>query len=354
MADEIGLKELRDTLDSIDDEVLALLNKRMETVHKVGELKAKSGGAIYRPEREKAIIQRLEKISKKQNGKLNKLAIEAIFLEIFAVSRNLELPEKVAFLGPFGTYTHQMAESRFGGTSEYVALNSIAGVFQEVSSKRAKFGVIPIENSSSGIVNDTLMALNKYNLKIVSSVSMSIHNTFSTNCKNISEIKKIYSKDVVFGQCREFLSEHKLDNVELVPVESTAKAVQIALKEPNSSAISSHIAAKLYGLPVVFENIEDNGDNHTEFIVVSDFDNQPSGNDNTAILAKLSKQSGSLVKFLNNFYEANINLTKIESHIIKKELIFYIEFNGHQNDTNIKPILDKHKNSIKILGSYLV
>jgi chorismate mutase/prephenate dehydratase len=353
MSDETGLKVLRDTLDSIDNQLLELLNRRMETVHKVGELKATSGGAIYRPEREQAIIDRLTNISKKVNGKLNRQAIEAIFLEVFAVSRNLELPEKVAFLGPLGTYTHQMAESRFGGTSEYVAMNSINGVFQEVSSKRAKYGVIPIQNSSSGVVNDTLMALNKYDLKIISNTNMSIHTTFSTNCKNISDIDKIYSKDVVFGQCREFLSEHNLDNIELVPVESTAKAVQMALKDDKSAAISSHIAAKMYGLPIIFDNIEDDNSNNTEFIIISDFDNQPSGNDNTAILAKLSKQSGSLVKFLDDFYKADINLTKIESHIIKQDLTFYIEFNGHKDDKNVKPILQKHNEQIKVLGSYI-
>jgi len=350
-AKELGI--LRDNLDKIDNELLKLLNDRMEIVHKVGVVKSKSGGAIYRPEREKEIISRLDALSKEQNGKLNKQAIEAIFLEIFAVSRNLELPEKVAFLGPLGTYTHQMAESRFGGTSEYVAMNSINGVFNEVASKRAKFGVIPIENSSSGIVNDTLMALNKYDLKIISSSKMSIHNTFATYAKNISDIKKIYSKDVVFAQCRNFLSEHKLDNVELVPVESTAKAVQIALEDESSAAICSHIAAKLYGLPVIFENIEDNGDNNTEFIIISDFDNGSSGKDNTAILAKLSKESGSLVRFLKEFEVENINLTKIESHIIQNELIFFIEFNGHQKDENIAKVLNKNKENIKILGSYI-
>ncbi len=353
MSEETGLKVLRDTLDNIDNQLLELLNTRMETVHKVGELKATSGGAIYRPEREQSIIDRLTNISQKVNGKLNRQAIEAIFLEVFAVSRNLELPEKVAFLGPLGTYTHQMAESKFGGTSEYVAMNSINGVFQEVSSKRAKYGVIPIQNSSSGVVNDTLMALNKYDLKIISNTTMPIHTTFSTNCKNISDIDKIYSKDVVFGQCREFLSEHNLDNVELVPVESTAKAVQMALKDDKSAAISSHIAAKMYGLPIIFDNIEDDNSNNTEFIIISDFDNQPSGNDNTAILAKLSKQSGSLVKFLDDFYKAGINLTKIESHIIKQDLTFYIEFNGHKDDKNIQSILQKHKEQVKVLGSYV-
>ena len=353
MNNEDGLLELRNTLDNIDDELLTLLNKRMQTVHKVGVLKATSGGAIYRPEREQSIINRLTSLSKQQDGMLNKNAIEAIFLEIFAVSRNLELPEKVAFLGPLGTYTHQMAESRFGGTSEYVAMNSINGVFKEVSSKRAKFGVIPIQNSSSGAVNDTLMALNKYNLKIISHTKMSIHNTFCSNSKNISDITKIYSKDVVFGQCREFLSEHNLDNVELVPVESTAKAVQIAQKEPNSAAICSHIAATMYGLPIIFENIEDDNSNNTEFITVSDFDNLSSGNDSTSILAKLPKQSGSLVEFLEYFNKANINLTKIESHIIQQELIFYIEFEGHKNDEKLQNIFKKHQEQIKFLGSYV-
>jgi chorismate mutase/prephenate dehydratase len=353
MALEDGLLELRNTLDSIDNKLLTLLNDRMKTVQKVGEIKHKSGGSIYRPDRERAIIQRLDKLSKEQNGMLNNQAIKAIFLEIFAVSRNLELPEKVAFLGPLGTYTHQMAESRFGMTSEYVSMNSINGVFQELSSKRAKFGVIPIENSSSGIVNDTLIALNKYNLKIVSNAKMRIHNTFSTNCKKISDIKKIYSKDVVFGQCRDFLSEHNLDNIDLVPVESTAKAVQIALTEENSAAISSHVAATIYGLPIVFENIEDNNDNHTEFIIISDFENEPTKTDHTAILVKLSKQSGSLVKFLNHFNNANINLTKIESHIIQRELKFYIEFEGHKDDENVKDIFEIYKKQIKFLGSYI-
>ena len=182
---------------------------------------------------------------------------------------------------------------------------------------------------------------------------MNIHHTFSTNCKNIGDIKKIYSKDVVFAQCRSFLNEHKLDNVELVPVESTAKAVQIALKDDTSAAISSHIAATMYGLPIIFDNIEDNADNQTDFIIVSDFDNLESGSDNTAILAKLSKQSGSLVKFLQVFDSADINLTKIESHMIHNELMFFIEFNGHRNDPKVDAIFNEYKKEIKFLGSYV-
>jgi len=351
--EEKELKILRDTLDNLDNNILGLLNTRMKTVHKVGMLKAQTGGAIYRPEREKAIIDRLTILSKENKGALNKSAIEAIFLEIFAVSRNLELPEKVAFLGPLGTYTHQMAENKFGAMSEYVAMNSIKGVFSEVSAKRAKFGVIPIENSSNGMVNDTLMALNEYNLKIVSNTPMPIHHAFATNCEHIDQIKKIYSKDIVFGQCRNFISEYKLDNVELIPVNSTAKAVQIAKDEPNSAAICSHIAAKLYSFPVLFENIEDDATNNTNFIIVSNFDNGVSGNDNTAVLVKLSKEAGSLVKFLQEFNQRDINLEKIESHIIKQELIFYLEFNAHKDDAKVQEIFNIYKTEIKVLGSYV-
>ena len=159
MDKEIELNELRATLDTIDDKVLDLLNQRMETVHKVGQVKAKSGGAIYRPEREKSIIERLTKRSFESNGLLNRIAIEALFLEIFAISRNLELPENIAYLGPEGSFTHQAAESRFGAMSSYLPIGSIKGVFREVASGKARFGVIPIENSSNGIVSAPTLVL---------------------------------------------------------------------------------------------------------------------------------------------------------------------------------------------------
>ncbi|MCK4875534.1 MAG: chorismate mutase, partial [Sulfurimonas sp.] len=140
------LDDCRVAIDEIDDEILSLLNKRMNIVERVGEIKSDSGGAIYRPEREKAIIERLAEISTKSGGLLNKSAIEAIFLEVFAVSRNLELPERVAYLGPEGSFTHQAAENRFGAMSDYLSLGSIHSVFKTLEAKRAKFGVVPIEN----------------------------------------------------------------------------------------------------------------------------------------------------------------------------------------------------------------
>ncbi|MCK5111402.1 MAG: chorismate mutase [Arcobacteraceae bacterium] len=353
MNEEIELKKLRDTLDNIDDEVLKLLNKRMETVHKVGEVKAASGGAIYRPEREKAIIDRLESLSKKSNGSLNKNAIEALFLEIFAISRNLELPENIAYLGPEGSFTHQAAESRFGAMSAYLSIGSIAGVFREVANGKAKFGVVPIENSSNGIVSDTITCFNDYKLKIIAEVIVDIHHTLASTVDNVKDIKRIYSKDIAFDQCHKFLEDLGLDEIELIPVESTAKAAKLSVKEPNSAAICSHVGAKMYKLPILFENIEDKGNNRTRFLIISNFENGQSGDDKTSILVQLSNTAGALVGFLNDFDKAKINLTKIKSHIVEGISTFFIEFNAHKDDDKVNNIFKKYAKEIKFLGSYV-
>ena len=350
MSEESGLKELRDQLDSIDDQLLKLLNQRMDVVHQVGELKAQSGGAIYRPERERAIIDRLESVNE---GKLNRTAIEALFLEIFAISRNLELPENIAYLGPEGSFTHQAAEARFGAMSAYQPLASIKGVFREVKRKKAKFGVVPIENSSNGIVSDTINCLNKYDLKIIAEVIVDVHFAFATQCQKISDIKTIYSKDIAFEQCHKFLADFALDEVEHIPVESTAKAAKLALEHDNAAAICSHVGAKMYNLPIMFENIEDKDNNKTRFFIVSDFENAQSGSDKTSILAKLPNTPGALVEFLTDFDKAGINLTKIKSHIVEGNSIFFIDFAGHKDDLAVKEIFNKHEQSIKFLGSYV-
>ena len=352
------LQDCRMAIDSIDNEMLMLLNKRMKVVERVGEIKNDSGGAIYRPEREKEIIQRLTKQSLDTKGLLNQDAIAAIFLEVFAVSRNLELPERIAYLGPEGTFTHQAAESRFGAMSDYLSLGSIDSVFKTLEAGRAKFGVVPIENSKDGVVGETLDLLAKSSVKIVAELYMPIHASFATKAKKLEDVTKIYSKDKGFGQCREFLSEHGFVNVEQIPVDSTAKAAILAAEEPNSAAICSHIAAKLYGLPTMFENIEDSQDSTTRFIILSDFKNAISKDDKTSILVKLkdAREAGSLVHFLQDFDNENINLSKIESRPSRDDSVFgywfYIDFYGHIDDQAIQRVLDKHKGEVTWLGSY--
>ena len=344
------LDDLRVKIDSIDNTLLKLYNERMELVHQVGELKNTTGAPIYRPEREQSILNRL----KDQNeGRLTDGAIDALFLEMFAVARNLELPEAIAYLGPEASFTHQAAESKFGAMSTYLPIGSIQGIFRAVDKGTAKFGVIPIENSSNGIVSDTINGLDAYDLKIIAEVMIDVHLAFATLNDDITKITKIYSKDIAFGQCRKFLQDLGLDEVEHIPVESTAKAAKHALKDETAAALCPEVAAKLNNLPVRFNNVEDNSNNRTRFFIISNFENAASGNDKTSLLVRLSNTPGSLVDFLNDFEEANVNLTKIKSHIVGGESLFFIEFSGHQEDAGIKEILQQHKNEIKILGSYV-
>ncbi|NCO00938.1 MAG: prephenate dehydratase [Epsilonproteobacteria bacterium] len=352
------LEECREAIDTIDNEILKLLNQRMKVVARVGEIKHDNGTAVYRPEREKAIIQRLDERSQAENGALKKGAIEAIYLEIFAVARNLELPERIAFLGPEGSFTHQAAESRFGGMSDYLSLGSIHSVFKTLEAGRAKFGVVPIENSRDGIVGETLDLLAKSSVKIVAELYMPIHMSFVTKANKLEDITKIYSKDKGFGQCRDFLLEHGFMNVEKIPVESTATAAILAAKEPNSAAICSHIAAKLYGVPTLFDNIEDEIDNKTRFVILSNFKNAISHDDKTSILVRLKDgvEAGSLLRFLGDFNDEKINLSKIESRPSKDKsgfgYWFFMDFYGHIDEEKVQKAIDKHKDEVTWLGSY--
>ncbi len=353
------LDDCRQEIDRIDEELLDLLNERMRVVQRVGEIKHETGGAIYRPEREKAIIERLSAKSKADGGLLNQAAIEALYLEIFAVSRNLELPERIAYLGPEGSFTHQAAESRFGAMSDYLSVGSIHSVFKTVESGRAKFGVVPIENSRDGIVGETLDLLAKSPIKIVAELYMPIHMAFATKAEHFKDIKRIYSKDKGFGQCRDFLQTHELLHIEQIPVESTAKAAILAAEDPQAAAICSHIAAKLYSVPTMFENIEDVHDNTTRFFILSDFRNAQSGDDKTSLFVRLkdADKAGALVNFLSDFDRAKINMSKIESRPAHDEsgfaYWFFMDIYGHIDDENIQEVVAAHQDEITCLGSYV-
>jgi len=353
--EQVALNNLRDEIDSIDNTLLELINKRMDVVRRVGELKKAHKTVIYRPEREKNIIDRL---SDQNDGLLNKAAIEAIFLEIFAISRNLELPEKIAYLGPQTSFTHQAAESRFGAMSEYLPISSITKVFETVDTGRARYGVVPIENNQEGIVSETIDLLAKFDLSIVAEIAMPIHFAFGSKHNSIKEIKRIYSRDIAFLQCKNFISESFGDNVELIPVNSTSRAVKLAMEEDAAAALCPKIAAKQSRLPILFENVEDSEDNFTRFLIIAkDFVNQQSGNDKTTILAQVSNEPGALAALLQSFYDAGINLSKIESRPAKQgknfTYQFFIDFDGHFGDQNVKDVFAMYPETIKCLGSYV-
>ena len=351
---ERELNDLRKNIDKIDNEILTLLNKRMQIVKKVGEVKNNADTPIYRPEREKEIIDRLTKLSKRQNGILTKDEIEAVFLEIFAISRSLERKERIAFLGPIGTYTHQAAESRFGANARYLPLLNIEAVFKAVSNKEAKYGVVPVENNTEGIVGITLDSLKKYGVKIVAEICMDIHHSFASIQDDVTKIKRIYSHPQGYNQCLNFLETHNLLDIEFIPTQSTAKAAELASKDELSGAICSKIAAKINNLPLLFEKIEDNMANRTRFIIISDFKTNISGHDKTSVIAKTSHKSGALFELLKNFKQKDINLLKIESRPNKDDTFntwFYIDFEGHIDNENIKELVEKEK--MIWLGSYL-
>ncbi|MDD3462153.1 MAG: prephenate dehydratase [Sulfurospirillaceae bacterium] len=349
------LEVYRKEIDAIDDEILKLLNQRMEIVRNVGILKQTSRTAIYRPEREKQILDRLKSVN---IGLLKPSAIDAIFLEVFAVSRTLEFPEKIAYMGPEGSYTHQVAESRFGAMGNYIGVNSIEAVFHVLQNKEAKYGVVPIENNTEGAVGTTLDCLGKFDSKIVAEIYMDIHHSFATACEDIKDVQVIYSHPQGYNQCRRFLEEHFLLGVEFIPTKSTAEAAKKAHENPKSAAICSHIAAKLYNVPVLFETIEDNLANRTRFIILSDFKNTKGLKNKTSILAKTANKPGGLVEFLQTFQAQNVNLTKIESRPTKErgfQTVFYMDFEGHIDDENVQKVLEENKEryDIKWLGSYI-
>ncbi|MFH6983294.1 prephenate dehydratase [Marinoscillum luteum] len=349
------LEEFRKEIDQLDDELIKLLNKRMDIVQEVGKLKRSDKSAIYRPEREKAIIDRLTANSQ---GILNRAAIEAIFFEIFAVSRNYELPERIAYLGPEGSFTHQAAESRYGAMSDYIPLDSITSVFESVKTSRARFGVVPIENNQEGTVQETIDLLAQHKLSIAAEIVLPIHFAFASKEENLENIKTVYSRDIAFRQCKNFLNDYFKHPVKLVPVSSTSRACQIAGGEDGAAAICAPIAARQYTLPILYSNIQDSADNQTRFLIISqNFVNQVSGQDKTSVIANLPDEPGSLVRFLQNFQNAGINLCKVESRPAKEgttfKYVFFVEFEGHFNEPKVQNTIQPYKNNITWLGSYV-
>ncbi|MGB3467209.1 MAG: prephenate dehydratase [Cyclobacteriaceae bacterium] len=351
----IDLTKLRKKIDDIDEDLLELFNRRMQIVKEIGTLKRDSSTVIYRPEREKEIVDRLCALNK---GILSEKAIEAIYMELFAVSRNIELPERIAYLGPEGSFTHQAAESRYGAIGNYQPLSTIKGVIQAVETERVKYGVVPVENNQEGTVQETIDLLGTTEVTIVAEIVQPISFAFGSASDQLSDIKKIYSKDIAFRQCKQFLDDYFGDQVELIPVSSTSFASKKALEDKSSAAICSAIAARQYGLPILYENIEDSADNHTRFLILSrNFTNPPTGNDKTSVLITLSHTPGSLASFLQRFHQSGINLSKVESRPAKQgsgfDYVFYIDFDGHLEDKLVQDTIEPYKNQIRWLGSYL-
>jgi chorismate mutase / prephenate dehydratase len=349
----MALQKLRKQIDSTDKQIVELLNKRARIIVNIGARKSKTGTAVYCPERERQV---LEKIAQANNGPLNTTALESIYREIMSSSLSLEKKLTIAYLGPEATFTHQAALKRFGSQVSYISCSSIADVFNEVEKGTADYGVVPIENSIEGAVNHTLDMFVDSDLKICAQVILDIsHNLLARNTR--TKISTIYSKGEVFGQCRAWL-QMNLPQADHVEVSSTAKAARIASQQRGAACIASLLAAKLYGLQIIARSIEDSPHNRTRFFVIGTNDTAPTGNDKTSLLFSIKDKVGALHEMLVPFKRYKVNLSKIESRPSKKrawDYYFFVDIEGHQHSTRLHKALAEleHKcKFLKILGSY--
>jgi chorismate mutase/prephenate dehydratase len=349
-----NLSALRQAIDDIDDRILDLLNQRAAVVIEVGKAKAGQSKDFYVPSRERAIYERLTAANP---GPFPSEAIRKVFREIISASLSLEQPMKVAFLGPQGTFTHAAAMQQFGFSAQLVPQKSIPAVFDEVARGRAPYGVVPVENSTEGVVSHTLDMFMESELKINAEIMLGISHFLMSRSGRMTDIKKIVSHPQPLAQCRKWLEEN-LPDVPLVDVGSTALAAQMALEDDSFGAIAGEMAATLYGLQVVKERIEDNPNNFTRFLVIGKNTPERGGRDKTSLMFNIKDQPGILYRMLEPFSKREINLSKIESRPMKKkawEYIFFLDIEGHIDDEPITAAVAELKDYcqfLKVLGSY--
>jgi chorismate mutase/prephenate dehydratase len=350
----MDLKNLRQKIDKIDNQILGLLNQRTRAAREIAKLKVKAKQEFYAPHREKKIVDRL---LKKNKGPLPNEALRGIFQEILNASRSMQKKLRVSYLGPEATFTHLAAVKNFGRYAAFTPVKSIADVFSEVEKGRSDYGVVPIENSTEGVINHTLDMFVISELKICSELLMEISHNLLSKASELREIKRIYSHPQPIAQSRNWI-EDNLPNAELVETFSTARAAEMAEKDPKGGAIASSLAASLYDLKIIARHIEDNVQNFTRFLVIGRSFPAKSGQDKTSILFSIKDRVGALHDMLTPFRENNINLTKIESRPTKLrawEYIFFVDFIGHIEDGNVKRALRQLEREcllLKILGSY--
>jgi len=348
------LSELRMKIDCIDDEILALLNKRAEVVIAVGKTKSDKSQEFYVPNREQAIYERLTAANP---GPFPSEAIRRVFREIISASLALEQPLKVAFLGPQGTFTHGAAMKQFGFSAQLVPQKSIPAVFDEVLRGRVNLGVVPVENSTEGVVSHTLDMFMESDLKINAEILMEISHFLVSRTGRMEDVRKVVSHPQPLAQCRKWLEEN-LPDTPLVDVGSTAMAAQIVAEDETAAAITSEMAVPLYGLQVVKERIEDNPNNFTRFLVIGRKNPDPSGRDKTSIMFSVKDKPGILYHMLEPFSKRGLNLSKIESRPMKKkawEYIFFLDLEGHVEQEVVSSALNElreHCQFLKVLGSY--
>ena len=345
---------LRNKIDQIDEKVVNLLNDRAVLAQRIGHTKSLSNQEVYVPQREQEVLDRLASLSR---GPLPARIVRSIYREIISGCRSLEAPLKVAFFGAEATYSHLAAKEKFGSSSELRSTASIPEVFQEVSQDRASFGVVPIENSTEGVVAHTLDCLVESDLQICAEIYLDIHHHLLSRSGRADDVKRIISHPQALAQCRGWLGAH-FPNIAVEEVASTAHAAQVASQDASVAAISSTLAMEVYGLGSVAANIEDRANNITRFLVIGKMATKPGRRDKTSVVFSAKDKPGVLYQMLQPFAKSRINLSKIESRPIKNkpwEYLFFLDLLGHRDQPAVKRAiagLERNCVFIKILGSY--
>ena len=280
------LQSLRQQIDSLDAQIVKLLNDRANVVVDIGKLKQQTNAPIYAPDREKAVLQKVRSLNM---GPLPDRCLEAVYRELMSGSFALEKPLRIGFLGPVGTFSHAAAVRKFGNSVEYVAMTDISGVFDEVVRGHIDYGLVPVENSLHGGVIDTLDAFLSSSARICAEVRITIHH-YLLSREPWEKVKSIYSKPEVFSQCRKWLSAVAKDR-DVQGVASTSKAAEMAAQQEGVAAIGTKIAGELNGLQTLFENIEDDCENETRFLVIGREPARRTGDDKTAIMFTTAQQA---------------------------------------------------------------
>ena len=356
MASEKKLGEIRKRIDDVDKKLIRLISERANLATEIAGIKNQGKGVVkyYRPEREAQILRR---IIMENTGPLPDKVIAGLFRELISACLALEKKLIIAYLGPEGTFTHDAATKHFGLSVERVPLLSIEQIFQQVESGICDYGVVPVENSIEGVVNQTLDMLFDSNLNISGEVELRINQYLMSRTKVKKNITRIYSHQQSFAQCRKWL-DINMPGIERIPVNSNAEAARLASKDSKLSAIGGKANADIYKLKILHRNIEDESDNQTRFLIISSEDVAPSGEDKTSLLFSMPSKPGALLKMLKCFADNKINMTRIESRPSRKglwEYVFFVDIEGHmQNPRVAKSVaqLESEASMLKILGSY--
>lgn len=352
-----NLDELRERIDNLDGDILRLISERAECAKHVAEIKTKADpdAVFYRPEREAQVLRRIMALNK---GPLDSEEMARLFREIMSACLALERPIKVAYLGPEGTFTQQAALKHFGESAISLPMAAIDEVFREVEAGAANYGVVPVENSTEGVVNHTLDSFMDSSMRICGEVVLRIHQhlLISHNTRR-DKVSRVYSHPQSFAQCRKWLDAH-FPSAERVPVASNAEAARLVKSEWHSAAIAGDMAAKLYDLEKIAEKIEDRPDNSTRFLIIGNQDVPMSGEDKTSIVVAMRNQPGALHDLLEPFHRHQIDLTRLETRPSRTGVwnyVFFIDFKGHCEDPVVEAVLEEVRlraAELKVLGSY--